>query len=106
MLNKEELLSLRADIVGKTRELALNSDASPAEKLNVLMDMMQSGDVSVDFIREAYKQAQALEGDSDKLDAMLDLIYIIDNNLPEEKVDDQPTQDGDSQTASSSDSQA
>ena len=83
-MNKEELLQLRQQIVDQTKRLALESDANPEEKLQVLMGLVKSGDASTEVMHKAYETAQQLPQDADKMDAFLDLIYEIDARLADE----------------------
>ena len=80
-MNKEELLNLRETIIGQVRSLVLQGSSDPATKLDVLMGLIASGDISRDVIQGAYDTAQSLTDDSDKLNAMLDLVDAIDLKL-------------------------
>lgn len=80
-MNRDELLQLREKIVGQTREIVLRDDGDPASKLEVLMSLIASGDVSAEVMNSAYVTAQQLPEDANRLDAFLDLIYEIDVHL-------------------------
>lgn len=80
-MDRNELLKLRAEIVSRTRSLALEGDMSPAEKLDVIMGLISSGDSSLGLLRKAYEFSEQLTDDSSRLDVMLDLIFAIDEEL-------------------------
>lgn len=84
-MNKDELLQLREQIVGKTRQLALDDDnTDPASRLEVLMGLIRSGDTSKELMQQAAEITEQLPEDG-RLDAYLDLIYEIDARLGEEQ---------------------
>lgn len=99
-MNKEELLELRRRIVDQTKRLALESDTDPTEKLQVLMGLVRSGDVSADVMNKTYETAEQLPEDASKMDAFLDLLYEIDARLAE---DDEPVEPGSEEAGSVSD---
>ena len=80
-MDQDELLKLREEAVAYTQKLALEGDASPVERMEVLLGLLRSGDASLELMRRVYETAQQLPEDSAKLDAMLDLIYEIDTQL-------------------------
>jgi len=84
-MNKDELLQLREQIVGKTRQLALDDDSTdPVSRLEVLMGLIRSGDTSKEVMQQASEIAEQLPEDG-RLDAYLDLIYEIDARLGDEQ---------------------
>ena len=92
-MNKEELLQLREQIVGKTRQLAIDSEnTDPINRLEVLMGLIRSGDTSKEVMQHAYDAASQLPEDA-KLDAFLDLIYEIDVQLGGEEPTGNSSQD-------------
>lgn len=97
-MNRDDLLQLREQIVSKTRQLALDNESTdPASRLELIMGLIRSGDVSKDLMQQAYEIAQQLPADSGRLEAFLDLIYEIDAQLStDEEVidDDEATSDG------------
>lgn len=101
-MSRDELLQLRQEIVGYSRTLALQNGGDPATKLEVLMSLIRSGDVSHDIMSAAYKAAQDLPDNSIKLDAMLDLVYVIDAEL----AGDEPGEDGADETPPSAPSES
>ncbi len=80
-MDRDELLKLREDIVAHARTLALEGGASPAERLDVIMGLVRSGDSSMELLNKAYEAAKELPEDADKLNAMLDIVYEIDSDL-------------------------
>jgi len=96
-MNKDELLQLREQIVGKTRQLALDDDnTDPASRLEVLMGLIRSGDTSKEVMQQASEIAEQLPEDG-RLDAYLDLIYEIDAQLGNDQ--EVPTQSESNPTA-------
>lgn len=82
-MGKEELLKLREEIAGHVRGLALatDDDGNPEAKLEILMNIIRSGDSSRDLLYGAFETAQKLPENSSKLNALLDLMYEIDAEL-------------------------
>jgi hypothetical protein len=82
-MGKEELLKLREEIASHVRGLALatNDDGNSEAKLEVLMNLIRSGDSSKDLLYGAFETAQKLPEGSSKLNALLDLMYEIDAEL-------------------------
>lgn len=83
-MNKEELLEFRQKVVGSVRQLALEDDTDPANKLQVLMGLIRSGDSSREAMNAVFEAAQQLPDATEKLDTLLDLIYEIDTQLGSE----------------------
>lgn len=80
-MDRDTLLALREEIVNRTREIALEGDIGPSEKLQLLMGLIASGNSTPDLLRKAYELSNQLPEDSDKLDTMLELIFAIDGQL-------------------------
>ncbi len=80
-MNKEELLEFRQKVVEQARQLALEGDADPASKLQLLMALIRSGDSSREALNAAYEVVQQLPEATDKLDVLLELIYEVDAQL-------------------------
>lgn len=80
-MQKDQLLELRNKIVQSTREIALKGEGSPAERLQVLMSIIRDGDADVEVLSGAFELAESMQGDEDKLTAMLDLLYEVDVKL-------------------------
>jgi len=84
-MNNSELLQLREQIVGKTRQLALSDEnTDPANRLEILMGLIRSGDTSKEVMQQASEIAEQLPED-DRLNAYLDLIYEIDARIDDEQ---------------------
>jgi len=94
-MNKDELLKLRAEIAYSARQIALNGDVESADKLEVLMNLVRSGDSSGEVLHRAYDTVKSLPDDNDRLPALLDLMYEIDGLLSNEelKEEDNDNQD-------------
>ncbi len=86
-MNKEELLEFREKVVGSVRQLALEDDTDPVNKLQVLMGLIRSGDSSREAMNAVYDAAQQLPDATEKLDTLLDLIYEIDAQLGEDEAE-------------------
>ena len=80
-MKREELLALRTEIVNRKREIAFEGDVSPSERLDVLMSLISSGDADPNLLRKAYELSNELPDDGDRLAALLDLIFAIDERL-------------------------
>jgi len=83
-MQKEQLLELRRKILESTQEVALRGEGSPAETLQVLLSIVRSGDASVEVLMKVYELAMLSENDSDKLTALLDVLYEVDAKLSAE----------------------
>lgn len=92
-MNKEELLEFRQKIVGSVRQLALEDDTDPANKLQVLMGLIRSGDSSREALTAAYEAAQQLPEVTEKLDMLLELVYEIDAQLGGDEEPDKNAED-------------
>lgn len=92
-MDKDELLALRQEIVNKTREIAIHGNIEPEAKLEVLMNLVQSGDRSQEVLQQAYEITQSLPDDTEKLDSYLDIIYAIDEQLVEDQDPDETDDD-------------
>lgn len=82
-MDKEQLLELRNKIMQSTQEIALRGDGSPMERFQVLMNLVRGGNVSFDVLAKTYELAQSVEGDDEKLSALLDILYEVDAKLGE-----------------------
>jgi hypothetical protein len=78
---KNELLELRAQIVAQTKKLAVEGNGSPEARLQILMEVIRSGESSVDMYKSVYEIMQQLPGDDDKMNGMLDLLFEIDKGI-------------------------
>jgi len=90
-MQKEQLLELRNKIVQSTQDIALRGEGSATERLQVLLNIVRSGGASLEVLSKAYELAQSLEGDDDKLSALLDVLYEVDAKLGE--ADEQPAEE-------------
>lgn len=80
-MSKEELIEFRQKVVEQARQLALEGDADPASKLQLLMALIRSGDFSREALNAAYEVVQQLPEATDKLDILLELMYEVDAQL-------------------------
>lgn len=80
-MDKNQLLELRNKIVEKTQQLAVNGQGSPADRLLILLDIIKSGGANAQVLNAAYELAGTIEGDDEKLTALLDILYQVDAQL-------------------------
>lgn len=80
-MQKEQLLELRDKILRSTQEIALRGEGSPAERLQVLMSIIRSGNASIEVLAKAYELVQSTGSDDDKMTALLDVLYEVDAML-------------------------
>lgn len=80
-MQKEELLKLRQKIVESAQQLALNGNGSTEDRLNILVDVISSGNVTTEVANKAFELAQMLDDDDQKLSAFMDIIYGVDQNI-------------------------
>ena len=79
-MNKDELLKIRQQLVDKTRQMALNDTNDPVERMDILLGLIRSGDMSRDLMDNAMKTVDQLPEEA-RLDVYLDLIFEIDAQL-------------------------
>ncbi len=80
-MQKDQLLELRNKIVQSTRELALKGEGAAADRLQVLMGLVRDGDADLETLTRAYELIQSIQGDDNKLTALLDLLYEVDAKI-------------------------
>lgn len=78
---KNELLELRAQIVAQTQQLALKGTGAPEARLQVILEVIRSGESTMDMYKAAYSIMQQLPGDDEKMNGMMDLVFEIDKDL-------------------------
>jgi len=89
-MDKNQLLELRGKIVEKTQQLALTSEASPADRLQVLLGIIRSGAATIEVFSKAYELTESIEADDVKLSSLIDLLYEVDAQLSNEESEVQP----------------
>ena len=82
-MNQEAIMQLRQEIVKSAQELALSESGNTKEQLQLLMELVRSGDASVEVIRRAYELTGQLNDDGLKLANYLDLLTEIDLRVVE-----------------------
>lgn len=87
-MNRDELLKIRAEIANSARQIALEGDVEPADKLEILMSLIASGDSSAEVLHRVYDTAKLLPDDTDRLSALLDIMYEVDKMLSSQPGDD------------------
>ena len=73
------ILDLRQRVVDRAKELALHGNGSPQDRLQILMGLARSGRADYDVLSAAFELSNNLPSDDDKLSALLDILYEIDN---------------------------
>lgn len=76
-----ELIELRSQIAAQARQLILDGAGEPETRLQMLMELIRSGESTIDIYRSAYEITQQLSNDDDKINSMLSLLYEIDKNI-------------------------
>jgi len=98
-MNRDELLKIRAEIATSARQVALEGDVDPANKLEVLMSLIVSGDSSAEVLYRAYDAAKSLPNDVDKLPALLDIMYEVDRMISDQSGSDETDRLSDSRSS-------
>lgn len=80
-MQKEQLLELRNKIVQATQDIALQGEGNDAERLQVLLNIARAGNANYAVLQKAYELASSIEGDDDKLAALLDILFEVDVQL-------------------------
>ena len=83
-MQPDQLLELRSKIVQSTRDIALHGGGSEADRLQILMTMVRSGDADYEVYNRTFELSSSIQDDDQKLTAMLDLLYEVDLKLNEE----------------------
>ncbi len=78
-MDKSDLLELRKQIIVDSKELALDSDAPLASRLFMVLESIRGGDIKL--LKKAFEMARGLEDETAKLEAMIELISLIDEVL-------------------------
>ncbi len=77
-MNKEELLSLRSQILSDVVPLVLQSTGQGFERFSMLLRIIQAGGASGDVYRSAYESAKSIEDNDERLSALLSLLDEVD----------------------------
>lgn len=91
-MEKDQLLDLRNKIVQKTQQLAVAGQGAPADRLRVLLGLIQAGNANIEVLNKAYELSETIEGDDEKMSALLDVLYEIDARLGVINESQQPAQ--------------
>lgn len=76
-MSKEQLLSLREQIMNDITPLALEGGGGAAS-FGILLRVIQAGNASADIYSKAYESARAIQDKDQRLDALLSLLDEID----------------------------
>lgn len=78
-MNREELLALREQVVASVKSLAIGANVPAEDKLPIILELARGDDSGL--LKEAFRVAGEITEESAKLNAMLDVIAVIDSNL-------------------------
>jgi len=76
-MSKEQLLSLREQIMNDITPLALEGSGGAAS-FGILLRVIQAGNATADVYSRAYESAKAIQDKDQRLDALLSLLDEID----------------------------
>lgn len=93
-MQKEQLLELRSKIVQSAQTLALKGSGEPEERLQVLLNLVRSGDANLEMLTKVYELSQTIGNDDDRLSVLLDVLYEVDAKLSQ---DDSPRENNPAQ---------
>ena len=80
-MDKNELTSLRNEIVSVITPLSINEIENPYDQFQMMIRLIQSGNVSKDIYRKAFECANSIEDSQDKLEALMTLLDEIDIDI-------------------------
>jgi hypothetical protein len=80
-MEKDQLLELRSKIVQKTQQLAIDGQGSPSDRLQVLLSIIQAGGANAEILNKTFELTESIEGDDEKLSALLEVLYEVDARL-------------------------
>lgn len=78
-MNREELLELRNQIVAQTKVVAMEGSGPAEDRLPIVLELARGGDAGL--LRKAFELANSIGDEVEKLNALLDIIAVIDENL-------------------------
>lgn len=79
IMNKEELLKLREQVVAGAKVLAVEGGAPAEDRLPLVLELAHGGDIGL--LKKAFEIAGEITDGSARLNAMLDIIAAIDEDL-------------------------
>lgn len=83
-MQKDQLLELRNKILQTTQEIALRGEGDPAERMQILLSIVRAGNANLEVLTRVYELSQSIEDDSDRLSALLDVLYEVDAKLSQQ----------------------
>ena len=91
-MNQDELVALRAKILGDLTPLAIDGVENTPDRFNLLLRIIQSGNADKNVYDKAYDLARTIEDKDQKLEALMSLIDEIDFDIQskEEQTPSQP----------------
>lgn len=91
-MNKEQLKSLRGQILNDITPLAMNSNDA-VDRFGILLRIIQAGGASNDIYTQAYESARQIQDKDEQLNSLLALLDEVDFDVsaaPEPNVASQP----------------
>ena len=76
-MNKEQLESLRGQILNDIKPLAMNS-GDATDKFGILLRIIQAGGATNDVYNQAYEAARQIEDKDEQLNSLLALLDEVD----------------------------
>ncbi len=80
-MDKNQLASIREDILKDVMPLALDNTQNGADKFELLMRLIQAGNASGELYQRAYENAKSIEDGNDRMQALLSLLDEIDVDI-------------------------
>ena len=80
-MQQDQLLELRSKIIKSTQELALRGAGTVAERLRILLSSIAQGGADLEVLSRAFELTQELEDDDERLSALLDVLYEVDEKI-------------------------
>ena len=90
-MNKDQLASLREQILADVVPLVLDSAQNGADRFGILLRVIQAGNASGELYSRAYESAKTIDDNKDRLEALLSLLDEVDFDANRENEDDVPT---------------
>lgn len=84
VMNKEELVSLREEILATVTPLAIDEATNQSDKFQLLIRLIRAGSASVEVYRKAFECAKLIEDNSEKFNSLLELMDEIELDISDE----------------------
>lgn len=77
-MDRETLLRLREEIMASAQQLATNDAGDPADRLQLLMQVVRGGGASPEILRKTYDLTSELPDGSEKMSNFMELLDETD----------------------------